>query len=367
MDLTSALALGCARLGPRGGPLADPLVGIASPRGEIVALSDPTRAGSAGIAARWLVEFFADRWLPGDLVVTNDPFHGSYGVGEFTAVRPVDGGYAVARCWCGDIGGFARGGVSPDAVDTWGEGARFTALLLRREGAWRREAMELLELNSRTGALLRANLQHLADAAESVAEAVEPGALATVPAPSVSVWEMARALKPGGYRAQRRVEVPHDKAGPTIRVRLEVSDEGIHVDLGESDPQMERPAVNSPAGHTIDACLDALTIAFPDLAAPPRPVPTAEGIRIDPGRGTIAGAELPTATALAPYLTGRAIRHAVLDALSRAGADIPDHDRWWSHRGRDSYRHDIDPETGRLRSERVDEIAERVLARPSAA
>lgn len=320
--------------------LADPVVGVASQHGELLALSDPTRAGSLGTTARELVRFFDGGWSPGDVAVTNDPFHGSYGVGEFTAVRAVDGRFVLARSWCGDVGGFARGGVSSDAVDTWGEGARFTALRLARGDAWRRQAVELLELNSRTPTLLRENLWRLVDVTAQLGDALGPG-LGGVDAP---VHRDPLPVARGEYRAEREIT----PQGPVVRLCATVSAGAMRLDFAESDPQVEQPAVNSPEGQTVDACLDALASAFPGLATPPA------GFRVVCGTKTVTGAELPATTGLAPYLTGRAVRYTVLSALAAAGAYSGDPDLWWTARGRAHYEHEIDAATGQLRNERVD-------------
>lgn len=349
-DTTALLARARDELGAS--LLAEPVVGVASPRGEILALSDPTRAGSVGTTARRLAQFFDDRWSPGDVAVTNDPFLGSYGVGEFTAVRAVDGGFVLARSWCGDVGGFARGGLSPDAVDTWGEGARFTTLRLVRGQAWRRQAIELLELNSRTPTLLVDNLRRLVEATAFVAAGLGSG-LDSVDAP---LSPARLPLASGEYRAERE-SAP---AGPVVRLLATVSGDALCLDFTESDRQVERPAVNSPQGQTIDACLDALALAFPGLGTPPA------GFRVVCGTGTVTGAELPATTGLAPYLTGRAIRHVVLRALGDAGADVGDPDRWWTERGRGRYEREIDPVSGLLRPERIDEAAGRFVAETGA-
>jgi N-methylhydantoinase B/oxoprolinase/acetone carboxylase alpha subunit len=257
--------------------------------------------------------FFAGSWQRGDVALTNDPFGGGTVVTEFTIVSDA----VVVRVRLPDVGGFHMGGLAPEAFDVWGEGARFTPLRVATAGAPRREALDLITLNSRTPRLVRGAL----DAILQVC--------AGPPEESVNGGQ----LSPGEYNAEVAIEAPLAVA-PVVRVKMTVGEQ-IEIDLSGSDPQVPAP-LNSTASHTRDCCLAAL------VDAGLRPDQAFRSMRVVAGEATVTGATLPAATGLSPYFTARAIRAGVLMALGQE-------EQWWEREGQHRFLQRVDPDTLLLR------------------
>lgn len=322
-----------------------PTVALADAEGRIVAAEDERRAASLEAVARFVRDAFAGDWAPGDVVLSNDPFVGCADVTELTLVHGAADGFALARVRIPDIGGFRVGGVAPEALDIWGDGARFPALRIAIGGAPRSEGRALLLLNSRTPKLVDRALDALSAVAAKLAQdlPVQDGRAAAAQA----ARDALRTLTPGTYRAEAAVELPGRPAGPSVRVTLEVG-EDVRLGFADSDAVVELP-VNSSAPHTLDCCLAELADAIEGF-------PTAPGalgaVAVDPGAGTIAGAALPAATSLARHVTARAIREAVRDVVRQAGGTDAS-EGWWEREGRRAFEARIDPDGLCLRPELV--------------
>lgn len=330
---------------------AEPVTAIATATGRVLAASDPSRAPSLEAAALQVLDFFAGDWAPGDAALTND----AAGVTEFTLVGAGPGGVGIVRLRMPDIGGFQFGGLSPESFDGWGEGARFPALRIAVAGRARAQALDLVALNSRTPVLLRRALAAMEAQAAELAAAAEEHA-GPLEAARGRAAEAARealaALRPGTYRAEVAVESPVAGHAPVIRVVLDVG-EAPRLDLSASDGRVDAPLNSTPA-HTRDCCLDALAAALPGF---PRWPGGLDRIALDPGADTLTGATAPAISGLAPYFTARAIRRAVTRALQAAGAPADrDADLWWTEVGAARFAAYVDPETLRMRAERVADL-----------
>jgi len=332
---------------------AEPLAAVGGRDGKPVFVSDPARAPSLAATGAYVTSFFGARFSPGDAAVSNDPFVGASHVTDFTLVRRCKRGTAFVRMRLPDIGGFELGGLAPQSFDTWGEGARFPALLVAVGGAARAEGIDLVALNSRTPNLLRSGLAAMRDAAGRLARAIDADGepddepLRTAAAAATSALE---ALAPGEHVAESKVESPVEGEAPVVRVSLEVRDGRPRVSFASSSPQIEAP-LNSPPAHTLDCCLTALAARVPGFPLAPGAL---HALEVDTGAGTVAGAEPPAITGLAPHHTARAIHRALAAVLRSAGAPGgADADEWWQTAGRNAYERRVDPATLRLSSEQA--------------
>ena len=337
---------------------AEALTAVGDLRGRPVFVSDPARAPSLAATGAYALSFFGPRFEPGSAAVSNDPFVGASHVTDFTLIRRCERGTAFVRMRLPDIGGFEFGGLAPQSFDTWGEGARFPALLVAVGGEPRREGLDLVALNSRTPNLLRGGIAAMQEAAARLAEAIDTGAgpddepLRSAAAAAASALG---TLEPGGYAAEAQVHSPLAGDAPVVRVALAVEDARPKLSFSASSPQVEAP-LNSPGAHTLDCCLSALAACVPGFPLAPGAL---DALEIDVGAGTIAGAEPPAITGLAPYHTARAIHRALSIALSAAGAPTPgDPDEWWNTAGRAAYERRVDPATLQLLGERTAALRE---------
>ncbi|MBI4277672.1 MAG: hydantoinase B/oxoprolinase family protein [Armatimonadetes bacterium] len=365
--LHAVLREAAARLAGAGPSFMAPTIGYVPADGMCLAASDGRRPASLGICARAVLDFFAGDWRDGDAAVTNDPFCGGVHVGEFTLVRSAAGGAVAVRARLPDVGGAEAGGIAPAAFDTWGEGARFVPLRIAVGGMPRREALDLLALNTRTPRLLRRLLDAMRGEADRVAIVLGDRA------PERTSLEQAREaardalarVRPGEYAAEARVErpaaghpvgggadagQPAGRPGPAVRLALTLARGGATLDFSASDPQEESPLNSTPA-HTLDCALSALAGTLPGFPCHAGALPV---VAVKAGEGTIASATLPAMTALSPWLTARAIRRAIGGCLAQAGLRT-DPDGWWSAEGAASYGAMVDPAMLRLRPELVAE------------
>jgi N-methylhydantoinase B/oxoprolinase/acetone carboxylase alpha subunit len=344
--LAARLAETAARLGGDAPALLRPAAGYVLAGGRTLHTSDPGRVASLGRTAAAILAFFEEEWAPGDVAVTNDPFHGGVHVAEFTAVAPAAGGAVAVRVRFPDIGGFHLGGLAPNSFDLWGEGARITPVKIALGGRLRREALELLALNSRTPRLFQRLLGDMRDAVLGLVAAI--GATPPDPAPYRAAAEAAATalgrLRPGRYTAEAPVETPGTAPRPVVRLVATAGERRLTLDFGGSDAQIELP-VNSTPAHTLDCCLAALAESLPGF---PLAGGAAEALTLVSGHATVTGAAIPAATGLSLYLTARAIRRAVAGVLGEAGAPVDDPDAWWRREGEALFAGQVDPATLQL-------------------
>lgn len=342
------VTLATARLASRVDWDAAPMTAVADPFGRPIFLSDPARSPSLAACGTHVTAAFRESLAPGDAVVSNDPFVGADHVTDFTLVRRGQRGIAFARMRLPDVGGFEFGGFAPQSFDVWGEGARFPALRVALGGAPRREGLELVALNSRTPALVRRGLDAMLQTATELCEALDREApLDDAPLRSAAaVAEAAVArLRSGSFRAESAIESPITGHRPRVRAELTVTEGRPRVSFAGSSPQLEAP-LNSPPGLTRDCVLAVLAQALPGFPLAPGAL---DALELDPGSGTITGATPPAITGLAPFHTAHAIRRALAEVLSAAGATgASDADRWWEAHGRPSFEARVDPATLRI-------------------
>jgi len=105
----------------------------------------PVHLGAMGESVRAVAAVRAGDLREGDVVVTNDPYHGGSHLPDMTAVTPVlarDGRarfFVANRAHHADIGGITPGSMPPRSQTIEDEGARIHGLLLVRDGTLRED------------------------------------------------------------------------------------------------------------------------------------------------------------------------------------------------------------------------------------
>ena len=132
---------------------------ILDARGRLAALSVgiPQFMLSSTLPVRFAIDFFAGEGglRRGDVLVSNDPYHGGGHLPDYNVYAPVaiDGEViliASIQCHHADTGGGMPGGYNVDAIDIWAEGVRFPAVKVYDQGVERRDVIYLLATNNRT-------------------------------------------------------------------------------------------------------------------------------------------------------------------------------------------------------------------------
>jgi N-methylhydantoinase B len=135
---------------------------ILDARGCLAALSVgiPQFMLSSTLPVRFALEFFGrDGLFEGDVLLSNDPYHGGGHLPDYNVYAPVfhDGEMvliASIQCHHADTGGGAPGGYNVDAPDIWAEGVRFPAVKIFDRGVERKDVTYMLATNNRTPTFL---------------------------------------------------------------------------------------------------------------------------------------------------------------------------------------------------------------------
>ncbi|MFN6956434.1 MAG: hydantoinase B/oxoprolinase family protein, partial [Acetobacteraceae bacterium] len=235
----------------------------------------------AGILAR----FPAAEMRDGDGFLTNDPWSGGTHLPDLIVLRPVLArGRVVAIAATilhhQDVGGLAPGSIPPDSRDIFQEGLRVPPVRFRDAAGEQPGIAAILEANSRTPDLLRADLgaqwAAVSQAAEEVSALASRLGAERFAALSESLLAEARetlaaalaALPEGEATAEEALEGDGVTDAPVaIRATLRrLPGPRLAVDFAGSAPQTAGPVNAAPSG-LIAACFALLRRIAPQAAA----------------------------------------------------------------------------------------------------
>jgi len=124
--------------------------------GRLVAQAEhiPIHIGAMPMAVRAMLARFEGDISEGDVLVSNDPYHGGSHLPDVTVVRPLfrEGSpvfFVAVRAHHNDIGGAAHGGYNADAREILQEGLRIPPLKLAEGGRLHDDVLDMLALNVR--------------------------------------------------------------------------------------------------------------------------------------------------------------------------------------------------------------------------
>lgn len=290
----------------------------------------PVHLGSMAYAMREVVA--RQRWVPGDVLVLNDPYLGGTHLPDVTVVSPWfcgtrRVGFVANRAHHADIGA-AQPGSMPIARTLDEEGLVIPPTHLVRAGRPVPGALEAIvrvmgdpdRARGDFAAQMAANrrgLQRLGELARGFGAAALPGALAELNDYGARIArDTLRRLPAGCYRFVDRLD--DDGLGTadiTIAATVTVGDGGVHVDLAGSAPQVAGN-VNCPlsvAAAAVYYVFRALMPAeAPDCAGLLRP------ITLSAPPGSLVNARPPAAVAAGNVETSMRIVDVVLGALAAA-------------------------------------------------
>ncbi|MBM4265262.1 MAG: hydantoinase B/oxoprolinase family protein [Deltaproteobacteria bacterium] len=252
-------------------------------RGCLAALSVgiPQFMLSSTLPVRFAIDFFGEDGLfDGDVLLSNDPYHGGGHLPDYNVYAPVfhDGEMvliASIQCHHADTGGGAPGGYNVDAPDIWAEGVRFPAIKIFERGVERKDVTYMLATNNRTPTFLgdlRAQIGAAQLGAKRLKEMCDRHGNATVRAAVDYTVEYAKrrfraevAKWPDGvYESDTYVD--HDpKGNKDIHVHCKVTIKGssITIDFTGSDDRPEIEAY-STFGNTRGYVVAQLAAMMPD-------------------------------------------------------------------------------------------------------
>jgi N-methylhydantoinase B len=321
----------------------------------------PLQTFSAPFAIRAILEQYGEDIHPGDVFLTNDPYHGGHNnhLPDWGFMRPVFYGgrlkfFCLVRGHQQDTGGMFPGGYFPNAFDIIAEGLCIPPLRVVAGGRPNEELLKLIYHNVRLPDGIRVDNASMIAATElcerRLVELLDRRGEATVAEcldqiirrTELAMREAIRKIPAGTYTGEASMDDDGTVHGEPVTVRCEVRVAGdtIEIDLGKSDRQ--RPGfVNCVFASAYAGALQAVFMSLDPSLAEFLNEGAFAPIRVSAPPGLVVSAQYP-ATVGGMAATIGLVAEAVLAALARAmpeRAVAP----WGRHRG--VYIFGTDPRT----------------------
>ncbi|WP_334174403.1 hydantoinase B/oxoprolinase family protein [Pseudoxanthobacter sp.] len=312
--------------------------GICTADAELVAQTNGITlfTGTFGTQLRSVIDTYPGDVRPGDIFVTNDPYHGGTHACDFAIIRPVfwqDGlvAWALTVAHWIDVGGAVPGSLPPDATSSFQEGLRLSRIRLARGDVLNDEILRIIRENTRLPQIamgdLNAQIATVRIAETRLEEVLarygrpllEDSFAALIDTAARRARAVIAALPDGVYEATDVIDGDGVSAAPIpVRVKITIAGDRVEADFTGCPPAVAGP-VNCGAG----ALHSAVKSVFKAMVAPHDP--SNEGwfrpLTVTAPPGTIFTAEKPAPTgwyyegsvqaselvwkALAPFLPDR--------------------------------------------------------------
>ena len=262
----------------------------------------------------------------GDVLITNDPWEGTGHLNDFTVVTPafVAGrpvALFAATSHIADVGGR---GFGADANQVFEEGIRLPIGYLMRAGRVDDTLIRLVRANVRDPDVAQGDLYSLAACnrtgcerlaammAEFALDSLDPLAEMIISVSRRAMLERIRALRPGTYRSQMRIDgYDHDL---DLACALTVSRDGIRIDFDGTSPMSPR-GINVPLTYTrAYASFGVRCVVGSEV---PNNAGSLSTIAVGASLGSILNAPRPAAVA-ARHAIGQMLPDVVLGCLEQA-------------------------------------------------
>ncbi|MEM4961519.1 MAG: hydantoinase B/oxoprolinase family protein, partial [Acidilobaceae archaeon] len=307
-------------------------------RGLIVAQAEhiPVHLGSFRVGVSNVLKWLKDNNVSleeGDMIILNDPYISGTHLNDVMVLAPVyyKGeiiAYVVNKAHQVDVGGPMPGSMNPNARTIYEEGLIVPPVKMVKRGRVDNDIMRLIVENSKTPKVtlgdLNAQLAANRMGAKRVLELINKYGLEEV----IMGWSKAidygrslallnlRDWRKGYSKAEDYIELNDEDI--TIRVLVEVRDDGIRADYTGSSRQVDAP-LNAVYGVTFAATSYAIRVAMSS------DVPVNEGfysvIEVNAPEGTIVNPVKPAPVAGGNVETSQRIADVVLRALAEL---VPD-------------------------------------------
>lgn len=271
-------------------------------------------------------------WLPGDIIVTNDPYMGGQHLPDIQTFLPVfsDG---VLIAFCGtlghhlDVGGMRPGSYAGDATEIYQEGLRIPPIKLFHEGKLNERLFALIAANIRqpetTIGDLRSQTAALEIGRDGILELVGRYGLETFKSCMDLAIESSEArmrdklgeLPNGSWEGEYFIDDDGVSDDPIrIVTKVTIDDGSIHVDFTGTDPQRR-----SPINATLSSCESATYFTILSILDPTIPANYGvyKPIIITAPEGSIVNALPP-----APVVGRNAVTHTIVGALTKALSQV---------------------------------------------
>jgi N-methylhydantoinase B len=347
------------------GQLHDVSVGIWGANGDTLAMPVglPVQFLGTAFAVRSIVEKFQGNLSPGDIVLTNDPYHGGHNchLPDWGFFRPIfyKGEllfFTLSRAHQQDTGGAYPGGYFPNGYDIHAEGLCIPPLKVVEAGVERAELMELILNNVRWPEGVRIDNFSMI-AATKVCEQRLTALLDKYGRDTVvactremmdrterAVRDEIRKIPDGTYTGEAATDDDGTELDVPVWVRADVTIKGgeMTVDLSRSDKQ-RKGFVNSVYAASYANAIAAAVLVFDPALADYHNEGTMRPIKVIAPLGSVVNCQYPATVGACPVNVGIQIMEAVLEALAKARPERAVA-AWGKHRG--DYVSSADPRTG---------------------
>ncbi|MGH3223171.1 MAG: hydantoinase B/oxoprolinase family protein [Streptosporangiaceae bacterium] len=343
--------------------LHDMAAGIWDAQGRTIAVPEgPTSMFlSQGFTVKYILEKFDDDIHPGDVILTNDPYHGYCNhLPDWGFFRPIfyNGELlfiALTRGHQMDTGGAFPGGYFPNGYDIHAEGIMIPPIKVFDRGVERADVLELIWNNVRFPEGVRIDNYALM-AATKVCETRVTALLDKYGRNTVmdSVEEMLdrmersvraqlRAVPDGTYYGESATDDDGTVLDENVWIRLEATIRGdeLILDFSKSDAQ-RKGFVNCVYSSTYSRSVAGSFLYFDPALSEFHNEGSMRPITVIAPEGSVTNARYPATVGGSPVNVGTQILEATVNALSKA---IPDKAVAGWGRRRGHYIAGIDPRT----------------------
>lgn len=306
---------------------------------------------------------FAGDLRPGDVILTNDPFHGGHAphLPDWGFIRPIFHGdelvfFTLVRGHVMDTGGSFPGGYFPNAFDIHAEGLCIPPTKVIAGGHERRDVLDLIFNNVRFREEMdvdcKAMIATTAFAERRVSEIIErygrPTVLGAVDEMINRTERAVRAeiasMPDGTYRGAAATDDDGTVLDEPVWVRVAITIRGDEMAIDFSDSDSQRPGfVNRIFAATYGTAVGSAILLMDPALAEYHNEGSLRPITVIAPVGSVLNCEYPATVGGSPVAVGEQITEAVTEALSKARPERA-MAAWGKHRG--DYTSGTDPRSG---------------------
>jgi N-methylhydantoinase B len=346
------------------GQLQDMSVGIWGVDGTTIAVPVglPVQFLGTTFAVKDLVKIFGDDIHPGDVFLTNDPYHGGHNchLPDWGYIRPIFYKnellfFTLCRGHQMDTGGSFPGGYFPNGYDIHAEGLIIPPIKVIERGKERKDLVNLILSNVRFAEGVRVDLHAMIGATTMCERRIlalldtygKDTVLASVDEmvkrTEMAVREEIRKIPDGLYTGAAATDDDGTSLDEPVWVRASITVKGdeMTIDLSDSDAQ-RKGFINSVYAATYGNAIAAAILYFDPALADYHNQGTMEPIKVIAPPGLVVNCQYPATVGASPVNVGIQVMEAVLEALAAA---LPQRAvaAWGKHRG--DYVFAVDPRT----------------------
>jgi len=305
--------------------------------GKLVSLSEfiPIHIGAAPFAIKAAIKYFGNDIMPGDVIITNDPYTFDAGnhLADWTILLPVFYQkklwfWSVNRAHQMDVGGGQSGAYNPNAHDIFAEGVRIPPIKIIEKGKLRKDVFDFILANVRFPESQRGDLWSMIGSArvgeKRLVNLLNMWGTSVMDSFLDDLYNYTEFLMrteiekiPEGTYSGEAWSDGSPGAGPAVAIRCKttIKDNNISIDLSDSDSMIDY-YINSTLANTHSSVLIALMTSI-GRNINFRSEGIMRPVKIKTKPGTLAHATYPAPVGLCTLYVAKQIIEAVWDSLAK--------------------------------------------------